>query len=1051
VAALVSIAVLMPAVATAAPASQPAFDGKLFQALEYRNIGPYRGGRVTAVSGVVQDRLTFYMGSTGGGVWKTTDGGVTWRPVSDGQLWSASVGAIAVAPSDPNVIYAGMGSACVRGNTSPGDGVYRSTDAGETWSHAGLRQAGQFGRIRVHPNDPDLAYAAALGHAFGPNEERGVFRTRDGGASWEKVLYVTERTGAVDLAMDPSNPRILYAAAYRMERKPWTAIGGGDGSGLYKSVDGGDTWEEITVSLKGVEGPVGRIGVSVSAAAPNRIYALVEAEGGGLFRSDDRGKTFRLINPDRNLRQRPWYYTHVFADPQDPETVWVLNVGIWRSTDGGRTFDIFRAPHGDHHALWIHPEDSNLLINGNDGGANVSYNGGRTWSTQANQPTAEFYRVTVDDRFPYHVYGCQQDNSCVAVASRTAGPVIDRQDWYVIGGCESGHVAVDPRDPRITYSGCYGGSLARYDHGSGHEWAITTYPEVAVGQAARDLRYRFQWNAPTRLSPHDPDVLYHTSQYVHRSTDGGHSWTLISPDLTRNDVAKQGHAGGDLTWDNTGVEVYGTIFAFEESSHTPGLLWAGTDDGRVHLSRDGGQSWNEITPRGMPEWGTVNMIDLSAHDAGRAFIAVHRYREDDFTPYVFRTDDYGQSWKRLTDGKNGVPTHHFVRVVREDPERRGLLFAGTEFGVYVSFDDGERWQPLQIELPVTPITDLAVKHGDLIVATQGRSFWILDDLSPLRQMSAEVAAADAHLFTPREAYRFGGGFSFSGPRVAGTNPPSGAMIFYTLNGEVEDEVRLEILDAGGEVLRRFSSETEERRAPMPFLRYLPVQPEPRLLPGDDGLNRFVWDLRLPDPELVDDAVLWGFPRGPKVAPGVYQARLAIGDWSQTRSFRVLADPRLAASQEEFDAQYRLARRVWQALTDDHRAIRRLRDVRIQLGDLVRRLEDTGQGDGLREPADSITARLDDLEARLTQPKSEAPQDILNFPPGIDGQLLGLMNDVGGDAAAPPTAGAVERYDDLRRQLDGYLGELEDIFGTQLAAFNDLVTEKGADPVIVGRP
>jgi hypothetical protein len=551
-----------------------------------------------------------------------------------------------------------------------------------------------------------------------------------------------------------------------------------------------------------------------------------------------------------------------------------------------------------------------------------------------------------------------------------------------------------------------------------------------------------------RLSPHDPDVLYHTSQHVHRSTDAGHSWTVISPDLTRDDDSRQEHAGGDLTWDNTGVEVYNTIFAFEESPRARGLLWAGSDDGRVHLSRDGGGSWSEITPQGMPEWGTVNMIELSAHDAGRAFIAVHRYREDDFTPYIFRTDDHGESWKRLADGGNGIPDDHFVRVVREDPVRKGLLFAGTEFGVYVSLDDGRRWQPLQLELPVTPVTDLAVKEGDLVAATQGRSFWILDDISPLRQLTDEVLSADAHLYLPRDAYRFGGGFSFGGPRFAGKNPPGGAIIYYTLEGETEAEVVMEILDSDGELLRSFSSKTEELRAPRPFLRYLPIPPEPRLLPAKDGLNRFAWNLRLRDATLVDDAVLWGSPAGPKVAPGTYRARLTIGDWSQTRSFRVLADPRHKAGQADFEAQFDVAVGVWQALTETHGAIARLRDVQTQVNDLVRRLNETGQGGGLQAAADAVTAPLEDLEMQLMQPRSEAPQDVLNFPPGIDGQLVGLLNDVDRDASAPPTAGAVERYGSLRQQLDGYIQRLDGILSAQLAVFNGLVREKGADPVIV---
>ncbi len=865
---VVAIAAAPDAPAAAASSSSATFDAKHYKAMEYRNIGPYRGGRVTAVTGVPGSREVFYMGSTGGGVWKTTDAGLTWHNVSDESFKTASVGALAVAPSDANVVYAGMGSACIRGNVSPGDGVYRSTDAGVTWKHLGLEDAGQIGSIRVHPQNPDLVYVAVLGHAFGPSAQRGVFRSTDGGATWKKVLFVSKEAGAVDLAMTPANPRILYAAFWRAERKPWTLVSGGEGSGLYKSTDGGDSWEELTDGLP--EGTKGRIGVTVSGASPDRVWALVEAEKGGLFRSDDGGKHFTLVNTDRNLRQRAWYYTHVFADTKDVNTVYVLNTSVWRSDDGGKTFQLIRAPHGDHHALWISPDDPQLMINGNDGGADVTDNGGRTWTTQANQPTAEIYRVTVDDRFPYYVYGCQQDNSCVAIPSRTASGGIGREDWYVIGGCESGHVAVDPRNPQVTYSGCYGGSIGRYDHATDQQREVMAYPQLAVGQAARDLKYRFQWNAPILLSPHDPSVLYHAAQYLLRTDDEGQTWQVISPDLTRNDPDKQGYAGEPITRDNTGVEVYDTIFALAESPLQKGLLWVGSDDGLVHLSRDGGRTWDDVTPKGMPAWGQVNMIEPSAHDAGRAFLAVTRYRQDDFKPYLYRTDDYGATWKLLTDGGNGIPDGHFTRVVREDPVRKGLLYAGTEFGIYVSLDDGRHWDPFQLELPVTPITDLAVKNGDLVVATQGRGFWILDDLTPLREADTPAPSEPIHLFTPRDTVRFGGGGGFGGDAAAGKNPPGGVMIYYTLPKAPgkDDEVKLEILDDAGRVLRTLSSTKEEPHAPNPFARFMPPGAiKPRTLPAEEGLNRYVWDFRLPDAEMAEDTVLWGTGEGPEVPRG----------------------------------------------------------------------------------------------------------------------------------------------------------------------------------------
>lgn len=1048
---LASLLLLMTTVpsneARAADAPEPAFDPKLFKALEYRNIGPFRGGRVTAVTGVIGERETYYMGSTGGGVWKTTDGGITWRNISDEAFKSASVGAIAVAPSDSNVLYAGMGSACVRGNTSPGDGVYRSTDAGTTWKHVGLEEAGQIGRISVHPKDPDRVYVAALGHAFGPNEERGVFRTGDGGATWEKVLYVSDKVGAVDLAMDPKNPRILYASTWRVERKPWTLISGGEGSGLHKSTDGGDTWEELTDGLP--EGIKGKIGIAVSGADPDRVWALVEAEEGGLFRSENGGKTFRLINPDRSFRQRAWYYTHVYADPQDLNTVYILNTAIWRSHDGGKEFEFVRGPHGDHHDLWINPDDPRNLINGNDGGANVSCNGGKSWSTQANQPTAEMYRVSVDGRFPYRVYGCQQDNSCVSLPSRTSSSGIERHHWYVIGGCESGHVAIDPRDPEISYAGCYGGAITRFDHRTGQDRDIMAYPQFAVGQAARDLKYRFQWNAPIRLSPHDPGVLYHASQHVHRTTDEGQSWEIISPDLTRNDKSRQEYAGEPITRDNTGVEVYGTVFAFEESPHQAGLLWAGTDDGLVHLSRDSGASWERITPGRMPEWGQVNMIELSAHDPGRAFLAVTRYRMDDFKPYIFRTDDYGESWELLTDGRNGIHDRHFVRVVREDPERKGLLYAGTEFGMYVSFDDGERWQPFQQNLPVTPITDLAVTQQDLVVATQGRSFWILDDLTPLHRLDDAVAKAEVHLFEPRDAYRFRGGFSFGRRGPAGANPPGGVMIHYTLSRKLEEdeELTLEILDMVGNVLRSLSSTKEEPQAPNPWRRFIGDLGGARTLPVEEGMNRYVWNMRLHDADMVQDAVVWGIGRGPRVPPGRYQVRLKLGDAARTQQFEIKKDPRLSVTQKDLEEQFDLARRIWTSISEGHRALKRIRDIRQQVDDLHRRLEDAGKAEGVEEAADALKEKLAAIEVSIHQVKAESSQDVLNFPPKLDNQLIGLMSVVE-SADARPTDGALERYGELRAELDGYLNGLEEVVAGELSAFNDLVLTKSVPPVIV---
>jgi photosystem II stability/assembly factor-like uncharacterized protein len=1044
---LLAIGLVVPAAltlpVTLAKKKEAGIDGKLLEKLEYRSIGPYRGGRSTAVAGIAGERDTFYMGTTGGGVWKTDDGGANWRPVADKTLTAASIGALAVAPSDSNVVYAGTGSACPRGNVSPGDGIYRSTDAGRNWSKIGLPEAGQIGRIVVHPNDPDHVYVAALGHIFGPNEERGVYRTKDGGKTWEKVLGVSDRAGAVDLAMDPNNPRVLFAAMWEVERKPWTLISGGDGSGVWRSTNGGDDWEEVTKGLP--EETMGKISVSVSGGKSGRVYALIEAaETGGLYRSDDGGDSFTLINSDHNFLQRAWYYTHVTADPADGETVYINNVQFWRSHDGGKSFKPIRTPHGDNHDMWINPDDPNVMVQANDGGANVSYNGGRSWSTQGNQPTAEFYRVSVDNQFPYRVYGCQQDNSCVTIASRTGGGSIGRQDWWVIGGGESGHVAIDPDNPDISYAGSYGGYITRYDHATGQNRNITAWPQVAIGMPSRDLKYRFQWNAPIRLSPHDKDTLYHASQHVHRTRDGGQSWDTISPDLSHDDDATQGYAGEPITRDNTGVEVFGTVFAFEESPHQPGLLWAGTDDGRVHLSRDAGKTWDEITPAKMPERGQVNTLALSTHDAGRAFIAVTRYKFDDFAPYIFRTDDYGASWDLLTDGENGIDPGHFTRVVREDPDRKGLLYAGTEFGVYYSIDDGANWQPFRKNMPVTPVTDLQVHEKDLVVATQGRGFWILDDLTPLHQLTAEIDGSEYHLFAPREVTLFSGGGTRGG---RGANGPRGTVVRYVVpeGHDEKTEIKIQMLDSTGNVLRTMSSTEKERRAPNPFAEFFGGEEGAGKLAAEQGMNQWVWNLRLPDADIADKAIMWGSPAGPRIPPGDYEVRMTVGKWNARQAFSVRSDPRLSVTQADLEAQFALASDVHDAVSETHRAVMRLRDVREQAGAVAARHEKAGDGEELTELAKAMGEKLTEIEEKLHQYRSTSSQDVLNYRPGVDGQLLGLKGTVE-SAQAGPTDASAARFRELRGELDGYLAELQAILDTDLAAFNAKVAEAGKPAV-----
>jgi photosystem II stability/assembly factor-like uncharacterized protein len=775
----------------------------LLKALQWRSIGPYRGGRADAVAGVASQPMVFYYGATGGGVWKTTDGGINWEVVSDGSVFgTGSVGAIALSDSDPNTIYVGMGESAIRGNTSHGDGVYKSTDGGKTWKRIGLEDSRQISRIRVHPKNPDIVYVAAQGHVWGPNEQRGVFRSKDGGKNWERVLYKGDKAGACDLIIDPTNPSVLYAGLWEVYRKPWTLESGGATSGVFKSTDGGDTWTDITRSPGLPKGTVGISGITVSPANPDRVWAIIEAEDGGVFRSDNGGKTWTKVNEERRLRQRAWYYTRIYADPKSADTVYILNTGFYRSNDGGRTYTAIPVPHGDNHDLWIAPDDPNRMIESNDGGSNVSFNGGKSW-TEQDQPTAQFYRVALDNDFPYHVYGAQQDNSTVKIASRTTEGGIGTSDWYDVGGGESGWIAPSPKDSEITFAGSYGGLTTRYDHRTGQLRDINPYPNNPMGAGADVLKYRFQWNFPLVFSPHDPNTLYLASNVLFKSTNEGQSWDIISPDLTRNDKSKQGASGGPITKDNTSIEYYDTIFTVMESPLTAGTVWVGTDDGLVQLSRDGGKNWANVTPPSsiMPEWIQINSLDASPNDPSTAYVAATMYKFDDNRPYLYRTHDYGKTWKKIV---NGIPETTFTRVIREDPNKRGLLYAGTETGIYISFDDGEHWQSMQFNLPLVPITDLAIQKRDkeLVAATQGRSFWIFDDLPLIHQMmdaGGLNAASETQLYKPKESYRMPGGGGFGGGPTAtlGRNPANGVVVYYSLKTKPTSDVQLEFLDSSG--------------------------------------------------------------------------------------------------------------------------------------------------------------------------------------------------------------------------------------------------------------
>lgn len=1023
----------------------------LYKGMQWREIGPFRGGRSVAVAGHPDQPYTYYFGGAGGaGVWKTTDGGVTWLCISDSLFQTGSVGAIAVAESDPNVIYVGMGEACIRGNVSPGDGVYKSDDGGKTWKHLGLAETQTIARVRVHPKNADLVYVAALGHVFGPNPERGIYRSTDGGKTWVKILYKNEKTGAIDLVMDPTNPRILYAAFWEAQRGPWFLSSGGPGSGIYKSVDGGDTWTELTNNPGLPKGLKGRIGLAVSPARPERVWAMIEAEQGGLYRSDDGGKTWRRTSDDARARQRPWYYSHVYADTKNPDVVYVLNVQFLKSIDGGRTFSTIRVPHGDNHDLWIDPNDPKRMINANDGGANVSYNGGETWTDQ-DQATAQFYHVFLDNQFPYYVYGAQQDNSTVAIASRTTGMGIDRPDWYPVGGGESGYIAVRADNPNIVFAGNYGGFLTRYDHRTKQIQSINVWPENPMGGGVEGMKYRFQWTFPIVHSPHDPNILYVAGNHVFKTTNDGMSWEMISPDLTRNDRSKMGPSGGPITKDNTSVEYYCTIFAFAESPVQPGLLWAGSDDGLIHVSRDGGKSWQNVSipTKDLPEWALISIIDASPHDAGTAYVAATRYKHDDFRPFIFKTSDYGKSWKKIV---NGIPAGEYTRVVREDPNKKGLLYCGTERGVYVSFDDGTNWQSLQMNLPVVPIHDLMVhkREKDLVVATHGRSFWILDDLTPLYQITDEVAKADAHLFQPRHAYRMrGGSINIPGLPI-GKNPPNGALIYYYLKSKPEGEVKLDILDASGALVKSFSSKVErqDEREQDAFAQFFGGGPAEQRVSAEAGMNRFVWDLRYPDAAPLPGAILWaGTTRGPLCVPGQYQVRLTVGGKSFTQTFEVKKDPRLTTTQEDFQVQFDLSKKILDKLSDVNKAISSIRDSRKQFDELTKRIKDHPSAKTVTEAAKALDKKLTEIEEELIQVKIRSSQDALNYPIKLNNKLAALLSLVQA-ADARPTSQSFDVFDDLSRRCDEQLAKLKQVMEKDVPAFNKLVREQDIPAVIL---
>jgi photosystem II stability/assembly factor-like uncharacterized protein len=1053
----------------------PPKESDLLKPLQWRQIGPFRGGRVTAVAGVASQPMVFYFGGTGGGVWKTTDGGINWEPISDGSVFgTGSVGAIGLSDSDPNTIYVGMGESPIRGNVSHGDGVYKSTDAGKTWKHLGLEDTRQISRIRVHPKNPDIVYLAAQGHVWAPNEQRGVFRSKDGGRTWEKVLYRSEKAGACDLIIDPTNPNVIYAGFWEVYRKPWTLESGGPGSGLFKSTDGGDNWTEITRNPGLPKGTIGIVGIAVSPANPERLWAIIEAEDGGVFRSDNGGKTWTKTNEQRNLRQRAWYYSRIYADPKNADTVYVLNTGFYRSNDGGKTFTGIGVPHGDNHDLWIAPDDPNRMINSNDGGANVSFNGGKSWSEQ-DQPTAQFYRVALDNDFPYHIYGAQQDNSTVRIASRTAENGITTRDWFDVGGGESGWIAPLPRDSEIIFAGSYDGLITRYDHHTGQLRDVNPYPNNPMGWGAGELKYRFQWNFPIVFSPHDPNTLYAGANVLFKSTNEGQSWEAISPDLTRNDKSKQSASGGPITKDNTSIEYYDTIFTVMESPTHAGTIWSGSDDGLIFLTRDGGKNWSNVTPPTeiMPEWIQINSLDASPFDPATAYVAATMYKFDNYQPYLYKTNDYGKTWKKIT---NGIPDGAFTRVIREDPNKRGLLYAGTETGIYISFDDGANWQSLQFNLPIVPITDLAIhqREKELVAATQGRAFWIFDDLPMLHQLmdaGGFRSITDTHLFKPKDAYRMPGGGGFQLPPTAtiGKNPPNGVIVYYSLKSKPTTDVVLEFLDSSGKSIRKFTARAPRPQpSPAPGAAQVQTPPEQMQAPSgeeseffgggaaarvttDIGLNRFGWDMRYADAARFPGMILWaGETRGPRVVPGNYQVKLSVDGRTMTENFEVKPDPRLMTTAADYAKQLELALKIRDQLTESHNAIIQIRDVRKQVDDLVKRVAGQSTAKPITDAGAALNKKLAEVEEALYQTRNQSSQDPLNFPIRLNNKLAALAGVVS-RSETPPNDQSYAVYDELVAQIDAQLHKLAQIMKSDVPAFNQLVREQNVPAIVVKPP
>lgn len=1023
--------------ATANSSAEDAYKG-----MKWRNIGPYRGGRSVTVTGMLKDPMTYIAGYTGGGLWKTTNGGMSWKNISDGFFKTGTVGAIAVSEYDPNVIYVGMGEHPVRGvMTSPGDGMYKSTDAGKTWKHIGLPKSYHIARIRIHPKDPDIVWVAVQGAVYGANKERGVYKTTDGGTTWRQVLAVDENTGACELSLDASNPRVLYAAMWQHRRYPWLAESGEPGSGLYKSTDSGETWTKLT---KGLPEQVGKAAIAVSAANPDVVYANIETdrEKAGVYRSDDAGMSWRITSKDPATISRSWYYMEIFPDPKDENTVYVLNAPALRSTDGGKTFTAMRVGHGDTHDLWINPNNPDNMILADDGGAEITFNGGEDWSTQNNQPTAQFYRVITDNRFPYYVYGGQQDNSTVAIQNRTSRGGIDVTDWYSVGGGESAFIAFDPNDPKLVYAGSYQGNIDIYNVETGDAKDIMAYPSIGLAITPSTMKYRFNWNAPIVAQPQNPKIIYHGANHVLRTADGGITWTEISPDLTRNDKTKQIDGGGPYTNEGAGGEVYNTISYIACSPHKAGVIWVGSDDGLVHVTQDEGKTWSNVTPPNLGET-LINAIEVSPHNPSAAYVVATRYKFNDFTPVIFYTSDFGKSWTKIT---NGIEAPDFVRVVREDKVKPGLLYAGCERGMYISFDNGKNWQKFQLNLPVVPVTDLTIHDNDLIAATQGRAFWILDDLSAIQQSMGKFGN-EALVYQPSTTVRFNSGGRFRPNGALGENPPNGVIIGYYLPEDMDSTaLTMEIIDASGRTIRTYSSQPDKK-----FKKYNGGPSPESTFAAKKGVNRFNWDLHTESIPGVDGVYVNGSYEGAPVAPGTYKIRLTTPKGTSEQTVKVVPDPRINVPEEAYIEQQRVMEQININVADLHKSVTRMREIKTQIENLTAALpKDDADAKALIDLGKETVKKINDWEAQVIQTKHANGQDVINFYNRLNAEMLNLKSRM--DAVNPTvTAGAKTKLAELVAEWGQRKQEMVQLLDGNISKFNQLYKEKAFPAITIPKP